>query len=348
MALYVHYEGSQGPEFTVKLSEPDLLCPLDDVILNFVSKYMRTSSPPTSSGSSTIKYKLNAQCLELRLLDGERLCRTGSTIADCQLAACGVTDIFLVDCPARSLKVASTDSSAHAGIKIDHIASVHKDTATEASSGAGTAASLPQTNVGGVTADSILKIIKGARELCDMRAYKKARELLQEKSREVQQKGLELLSAAGLKITKDCSLHEALAEIFMKTERYENAVDHAEKALEARVLMGPKQSSGSTQRYLNFLLATAHFRAESFEDAWAAVTKTVDACNMKKQASSAQTMGRTYPWFHLDVLALQAEILFGLGKYVPALPFCLSVPLWRLFRFSLSMCCGRCNGIYLI
>lgn len=130
--------------------------------------------------------------------------------------------------------------------------------------------------------------------------------------------------------------------------------------------VGPKNSSGSTQRYLNFLLATAHFYADNFEDAWvgapsrtlhvlprvplplpdsaahsaaqhanpappplhsstsqAALQKTVDQCNMKKQMSTASTTGRVYEHFHLDVAALQVSIRVHDAVHVNAV--CASV-----------------------
>ena len=309
--FYLHYEGAKGCAFTTKIKAQELDCPLDDVISSFVSKYEISTS--SSSSLTTEKLHLHTQCLELRLEDGERLSLMGSTLAECNLSTCGTTDLFVVDCLPRSISVNTSSTTSTIGASSQVLSSATHHISTPPSS-----TSTSSINIGGFAADSIAKVIKGVKELCDMRAYRKARELVQETMREVQQKGLGQLSSQGHKVTQDCSLHEALAEIFIKTESYDKAVDSAERALEARLTLGPKQSSGSTQRYLNFLLATAHFHAESFEDAWAALQKAVDACNMKKQASTAQTMGRTYVWFHLDVLALQAEILFGLGKHQQA------------------------------
>ncbi len=49
-------------------------------------------------------------------------------------------------------------------------------------------------------------------------------------------------------IVVDCSLYEMLAEIYLKTGKYEQAAECAETAVEQRTTLGPKNSSGSTSR----------------------------------------------------------------------------------------------------
>jgi len=229
----------------------------------------------------------------------------GNTLAACTLGACDATDIYLVDCTARAASLPPPISASASADKEGGASPVPMPPVPPA---------VPSKNAHGVSAATVAHVIKAFRELFEARAYRKARELLQEKMREVQLHGLEQRSPSGKKITQDASLHEAMAEIFLKTERFDKAVDSAERAVDCRVSIGAKHSSGSTQRYMHFLLAIAHFQAGNYEEAWSALLKTVEQCNMKKQTSTATTIGRTYQHFHLDVAALQAEILFELGK----------------------------------
>ncbi len=305
MALYLHYEGQKGSPFTMKLSASSRDKPLDSVILDFLHAYgQRIAS--SSSSTTTEKNILRLECLEMCLHDGEILRKMGDKLSACALEACETTDIFLVDCSPRTIITPPREPSIITA-PINHATASLPPPPLE-----------PAINASGVTTSSIASVLKHARELFQVRSYKKARELVQETMKEVQVKGLEQLGQNGRKFTQDCSLHEFLAELFLKTERYPLAVDHAEKALECRVSIGPKNSSGSTQRYLYFLLATVHFQAENFEDAWAALVKAIEQCNMTKQSTTATTIGRAYQWFHLDVLALKAHILFGLNKHQQA------------------------------
>jgi len=211
--MYLHYEGSHGAAFTTKLSADALQLPLDEVLQNFVQEHKQAAPTSSSSaaavtGNGNNKAALQVACLELQLHDGEQLRRMGSTLASCALDACGATDIFVVDCKPR--KVTSLLPS------VPVVPSAPSSAAMSSAPPAATAAASSSRNVNGVTKQTIAHVIKAVKELFEGKAYKKARELLQEKMREVSLLGLEQLSAQGRRVTQDCSLHEALCEIFVK------------------------------------------------------------------------------------------------------------------------------------
>ena len=56
-------------------------------------------------------------------------------------------------------------------------------------------------------------------------------------------------------------------EIYLKSLKFDLAVDHAELALETATSIGSGHG-GSSTRYLAFLLAKTHFEAGSFDDCW--------------------------------------------------------------------------------
>lgn len=293
MSLYLHYEGPKAAPFTCKTSK--LTASLDSVIFDFVEQHARFTS--TSSSGTENKGALSAECLELQLIDGEKLSKMGSTLGECDVAAtAGGTDVFLVDCAPRKMS------------------SLAKPTISTPPSSTTKAA----TNDGGVTVDSVKEWVKTARDFYNVKAYKNARVMITDKIKEVQRRGMQVLSSKGARVTKDCSLYEMLAEVHFQTGRFETCAECAETAIEQRNSLGPKSCSGSTGRYLNYLLAKAHFKAGNLEESWEALKCSKNACNMKKQASTAIAINVSHPMFHLDIYALESELLFALGKHQQA------------------------------
>ena len=320
--MYLHYEGLKSAAFTCKMPKSARDQPLDSVVAYFVQQHGNFTRDGASSSSlpsspSTTK-ALQAECLELQLEAGEKLSRYGSTVGACfeclsaPGAATAITDVFLVDCATRKVVFPSAPPTAVAAV-----AAAVPPAAPAADTQPKAAAS--RVNAGGVTPESIKATLKEAREYYAMKAYKNARVLVSEKVREVQLRGMSTLSeGSGARVTKDCSLLEFSSEIMFKTGKFEQAAEFAETAVEHRSKIGPKNSSGSTARYLNYLVAKCHFKADNHEDSWAALKSSRDGCNMKKQASTAMSINEPHPHFHLDICALEAELLFAMGKHQQA------------------------------
>ena len=77
-------------------------------------------------------------------------------------------------------------------------------------------------------------------------------------------------------------------------------------ALESAKALGSGHG-GSNVRYLAYLLANAQFKAESFEDCWAALKTCKDKTNMRKDSVNSAATGEAMTHFHLDVMALQVR-----------------------------------------
>ena len=308
MKLYVHVELNGAP-YTQAVESGDFT-----TLQELIEAVVKGANEVRNLSSS-----LDVACVELSTIQGERLLRYGDTIKRCceYIALSDCNDLLLVECMRRTVpaKAASSSTSASAPTK-----------AATSSSSAATPTTSTKSDVDMDTTALIKKAVTVAQRYMEKAYYKKARET-----------ALECLKALSKKKVKDCSLNELTCEILMAAKKYEEAVDYAEKAVEiATSLSMGDNRTGSTKRYLYFLLARAHFEAGNFEDAFAILKKCTDELGGKTAKGSATATMVTaecakasqkpyvkggkvhYPWLHLDIAALRAETLFAIGRHIEA------------------------------
>lgn len=307
MKLYVHFERDKGEPYTQAVESSDFLT-TEELIETVVKGYNRVRN-----GSS-----LEAACVELVTLEGERLLRFGDTVKRCceYIALSDNNDLLLVECARRTAQQAEAPAS---------MKPVSASVAALSSSSAATS-NRDKDNFDREAVQLVKEAVKVAQRYMEKAYYRKARETTQE-----------CLKSLSKKKIKDCSLNELMCEILLAAKKYEEAVDYAEKAVDVATSLSHGDSrTGSTKKYLYFLLATAHFHAGNFEDCFVTLKKCTDELGSITATGSATATMLTaecakvsqkphikggkvhFPWFHLDIAALRAETLFAIGRHIEA------------------------------
>lgn len=294
--IYLHYEGTVGPEYTIAISEEEKGGLLEEWISVFCSRYELFSKTP-----------LDPSAVELVTSKGEKLQRYGDTLMTCSdfVDVRELDDLFLRDCKKRVVKKLSAAPSS-------------------SSSKTASVAQRPQTSgaAGDTAMVEVKKSIATAQNLMGKLYYRKARDIISEGLKKAKKDcSLNELMCELLLLAKKDEEAVEFAEITVEI---------------ATSLSTPSSRSGSAKKYLYFLLARAHFAAGNLEDCFAALKRCTDELGgLGRTGSTVATMmplecakpsqrphakgGKVhYPWFHLDIAALRAECLFALGRHMEA------------------------------